>query len=148
MLITNTLLVNILKILLKWARFFAVKQLCFSFYHKISTSRWMLNHDPLQRPSSAELLQSELLPPPQFEECELQELLRRTINTPQSKLYKYLIDTCFKQVGIICLSFYLIILSSLIHILKYRGRNRLSVQYVTPLDQTVHLLCILNGWSA
>ncbi|XP_054261632.1 eIF-2-alpha kinase GCN2-like isoform X1 [Macrosteles quadrilineatus] len=64
---------------------------------KTQLLRWMLNHDPLQRPNSAELLQSEFLPPPQFEECELQELLRRTINNPQSKMYKYLMASCFNQ---------------------------------------------------
>ncbi|KAG8276527.1 Eukaryotic translation initiation factor 2 alpha kinase 4 [Homalodisca vitripennis] len=64
---------------------------------KTNLLRWMLLHDPLQRPSSAELLQSDLLPPPQFEERELQELLRHTLNNPQSKLYKYLVASCFSQ---------------------------------------------------
>lgn len=59
--------------------------------------RWLLRHDPSQRPSSHELLQSEHLPPPQLEDAELQELVRHTLSNPQSKSYKYLIASCFKQ---------------------------------------------------
>ena len=38
--------------------------------------RWLLNHDPSQRPTAQELLASDYLPPPQMEEAELNEVLR------------------------------------------------------------------------
>ncbi|XP_078042063.1 eukaryotic translation initiation factor 2 alpha kinase Gcn2 isoform X2 [Augochlora pura] len=59
--------------------------------------RWLLNHDPSQRPTSQELLSSEYLPPPRLEETELQEMIRRTLSNNQSKAYKYLISCCFTQ---------------------------------------------------
>ncbi|XP_076299172.1 eukaryotic translation initiation factor 2 alpha kinase Gcn2 isoform X2 [Lasioglossum baleicum] len=59
--------------------------------------RWLLNHDPSQRPTAQELLSSEYLPPPQLEETELQEMIRRTLSNNQSKAYKYLISCCFTQ---------------------------------------------------
>ncbi|KAG8238101.1 hypothetical protein J437_LFUL012208 [Ladona fulva] len=64
-------------------------------YHII---RWLLNHDPNKRPTSLELLQSDFFPPPQLEETELQEMVRHTLLNPQSKAYKYLVDSCFNQV--------------------------------------------------
>lgn len=36
---------------------------------------WLLNHNAALRPSSAELLQSPYLPPPQLEEAELHEMV-------------------------------------------------------------------------
>uniref|UniRef100_A0A6P7FHC6 non-specific serine/threonine protein kinase n=1 Tax=Diabrotica virgifera virgifera TaxID=50390 RepID=A0A6P7FHC6_DIAVI len=59
--------------------------------------RWLLDHDISKRPTSQELLQSEHIPPPVLEECELRELVRHTLNNPQLKGYKYLIASCFKQ---------------------------------------------------
>lgn len=59
--------------------------------------RWLLDHNASKRPTSQEVLQSELIPPPVVEETELRELLRHTLNNPQSKAYKYLIASCFKQ---------------------------------------------------
>ncbi|XP_012147021.2 eukaryotic translation initiation factor 2 alpha kinase Gcn2 isoform X1 [Megachile rotundata] len=59
--------------------------------------RWLLNHDPSQRPTAQELLSSEYLPPPPLEETELQEMIRRTLSNNQSKAYKYLISCCFMQ---------------------------------------------------
>lgn len=58
---------------------------------------WLLNHDIPKRPTSQEVLQSELIPPPVLEERELRELLRHTLSNPQLKAYKYLIASCFKQ---------------------------------------------------
>uniref|UniRef100_A0A0C9QMD1 non-specific serine/threonine protein kinase n=1 Tax=Fopius arisanus TaxID=64838 RepID=A0A0C9QMD1_9HYME len=63
----------------------------------INLLRWLLNHDPSQRPTSQELLSSEYLPPPQLEEAELQEMVRHTLSNNQSKEYKYLIACCFSQ---------------------------------------------------
>lgn len=59
--------------------------------------RWLLDHDISKRPTSQEVLQSELIPPPVLEERELRELLRHTLSNPQLKAYKYLIASCFKQ---------------------------------------------------
>lgn len=58
---------------------------------------WLLDHDISKRPSAQELLQSDHVPPPVLEERELRELLRHTLNNPQLKAYKYLIESCFKQ---------------------------------------------------
>lgn len=59
--------------------------------------RWLLNHDPSQRPTSVEILQSNYLPPPQMEEAELREMFQNTLDNPQSKAYKYLMASCFRQ---------------------------------------------------
>ncbi|KAJ8673725.1 hypothetical protein QAD02_004987, partial [Eretmocerus hayati] len=64
---------------------------------KVYILRWLLNHDPSQRPTSQELLASEYLPPPQLEEAELQEMVRHTLSNAQSKAYKYLVGCCFSQ---------------------------------------------------
>jgi translation initiation factor 2-alpha kinase 4 len=44
-----------------------------------------------------ELLQSPILPPPQLEEAELQEMIRHTLSNTQSKAYKHLVASCFQQ---------------------------------------------------
>ncbi|XP_034249523.1 eIF-2-alpha kinase GCN2 isoform X2 [Thrips palmi] len=59
--------------------------------------RWLLDHEPSRRPSSEELLASDSLPPPELEDAELQDMVRHTLRNPQSKAYKYLIASCFKQ---------------------------------------------------
>lgn len=59
--------------------------------------RWLLDHDISKRPTSQEVLQSELIPPPVLEERELREMLRHTLSNPQLKAYKYLIASCLKQ---------------------------------------------------
>ncbi|XP_048265951.1 eIF-2-alpha kinase GCN2 isoform X2 [Bombus terrestris] len=64
---------------------------------QIHILRWLLNHDPSQRPTAQELLSSEYLPPARLEETELQEMIRRTLSNNQSKAYKYLISCCFTQ---------------------------------------------------
>ncbi|XP_076173712.1 eukaryotic translation initiation factor 2 alpha kinase Gcn2 isoform X2 [Ptiloglossa arizonensis] len=64
---------------------------------QIQILRWLLNHDPSQRPTAQELLSSQYLPPPRLEETELQEMIRRTLSNNQSKAYKYLISCCFMQ---------------------------------------------------
>lgn len=58
---------------------------------------WLLNHNSSVRPSSTELLQSSMLPPPQLEEAELQEMVRHTLSNTQSKSYKHLVASCFQQ---------------------------------------------------
>ncbi|KAF5288488.1 hypothetical protein FQA39_LY15417 [Lamprigera yunnana] len=67
-------------------------------YHKQEILiRWLLNHDVSKRPTSQELLQSELVPPPVVEEEKMREMFRHTLNNPQTKEYKYLIASCFQQ---------------------------------------------------
>lgn len=58
--------------------------------------RWLLNHDPSQRPTAQELLSSAFLPPP-LEDTELQEVMRHTLSNSQSKAYRYLVASCFTQ---------------------------------------------------
>ena len=48
----------------------------FGFFFQAYIIRWLLNHDPSQRPTAQELLASDYLPPPQMEEAELNEVLR------------------------------------------------------------------------
>ena len=64
---------------------------------KVQVISWLLNHNPNLRPSSAELLQSPNLPPPQLEDAELQEMVRHTLSNTQSKAYKHLVAACFQQ---------------------------------------------------
>jgi len=59
--------------------------------------RWLLNHDPVKRPTSKELLKCDYLPLPQMEESELHEVLRSTIANPDSAAYKNMIQTMFMQ---------------------------------------------------
>ena len=58
---------------------------------------WLLNHNAALRPTSSQLLQSSYLPPPQLEEAELQEMVRHTLSNTQSKAYKHLVASCFRQ---------------------------------------------------
>ena len=59
--------------------------------------KWLLNHDPSMRPTSMELLQSNYLPPPQVEEAELQEMVKHTLASRNSKSYRHLVDSCLGQ---------------------------------------------------
>lgn len=59
--------------------------------------KWLLDHDVRKRPTSYELLASEYMPPPQMEETEINEMLRHIVFNPQSKAYKRMISTLFKQ---------------------------------------------------
>ncbi|XP_023293055.2 eIF-2-alpha kinase GCN2 [Lucilia cuprina] len=59
--------------------------------------RWLLNHDPAQRPTAEELLASDLVPPAQLEASELQEMLKNALANPQSKAYKHIVARCLQQ---------------------------------------------------
>lgn len=63
----------------------------------VKVIKWLLNHNPAKRPSSEELLASDLLPPPRLEATELQEMLRNVLANPQSKTYKHLVSRCLSQ---------------------------------------------------
>ncbi|CAL1531308.1 unnamed protein product [Lymnaea stagnalis] len=67
------------------------------FGNQAKIIRWLLNHDPALRPTSKELLSSDLLPPPLMQETELSEILRSTICNPQSTSYRYMLNAIFKQ---------------------------------------------------
>ncbi|KAG5678544.1 hypothetical protein PVAND_008211 [Polypedilum vanderplanki] len=59
--------------------------------------KWLLNHNPSSRPTSEELLQSELMPPVKMEANELQDMLRHVLANPQSRSYKHLINKMMLQ---------------------------------------------------
>lgn len=63
----------------------------------IKILRWLLSHDPAQRPTAEELLVSDLVPPAELEANELQEMLRHALANPQSKAYKNLVARCLQQ---------------------------------------------------
>ena len=71
--------------------------LFFCTFIQVQIIVWLLNHNPIARPSSTELLQSPALPPPQLEDAELQEMIRHTLSNTQSKAYKHLVASCFQQ---------------------------------------------------
>lgn len=58
---------------------------------------WLLNHDPALRPTTQELLKSELLPPPQMEESELHEVLQHTMANINGKAYRTMVGQLFAQ---------------------------------------------------
>jgi eukaryotic translation initiation factor 2-alpha kinase 4 len=64
---------------------------------EVKLLKWLLDHNPNRRPTSEELLQSELLPPAKLEANELQEMLRHVLANPQSRSYKHLIARCLQQ---------------------------------------------------
>lgn len=65
--------------------------------NEVALLKWLLDHNPTRRPTSEELLQSELLPPVKLEAYELQEMLRHVLANPQSRSYKHLIARCLAQ---------------------------------------------------
>ena len=50
--------------------------------------RWLLSHQPAQRPTSQQLLQSDWLPPPLVEEAAMQSLVSGAMANTSSKAYK------------------------------------------------------------
>lgn len=65
--------------------------------NEVQLLKWLLNHDASKRPTSEELLQSELVPPAKLEAQELQEMVRHCLANPQSRTYKHLIARCLMQ---------------------------------------------------
>lgn len=68
-----------------------------SYKNEVELLRWLLDHSPNKRPTSEELLSSELLPAQKLEANELQEMLRHVLANPQSRSYKHLIARCLTQ---------------------------------------------------
>lgn len=58
---------------------------------------WLLKHDPALRPTTQELLKSDLLPPPQMEESELHEVLQHTMANINGKAYRTMVSQLFAQ---------------------------------------------------
>ncbi|GAB0096649.1 eukaryotic translation initiation factor 2-alpha kinase 4 [Sergentomyia squamirostris] len=67
------------------------------YSQNIQVIQWLLNHDSAKRPSSEELLTSDLVPPARLEATELQEMLRNVLANPQSRTYKHLVSRCLSQ---------------------------------------------------
>jgi eukaryotic translation initiation factor 2-alpha kinase 4 len=64
---------------------------------EVKIIRWLLDHIPGNRPTSEELLQSDLMPPAKVEVSEIQETFRHVLANPQSRSYKYLINRILQQ---------------------------------------------------
>ena len=58
---------------------------------------WLLDHDPLHRPTSAELAQSDWLPPLLVEESTMQTMVRNAMKDTSSRAYKHLISAVIGQ---------------------------------------------------
>lgn len=67
------------------------------YKNEVQLLKWLLDHNPNKRPTSEELLQSELMPPAKMEASELQEMLRHVLANPQSRSYKHLISRMIQQ---------------------------------------------------
>ncbi|XP_055627354.1 eIF-2-alpha kinase GCN2 [Toxorhynchites rutilus septentrionalis] len=63
----------------------------------VQAIRWLLNHDHAKRPTTEELLSSDLIPRIRMEAEEIQDVIRQVLANPQSKDYKHLIARCFSQ---------------------------------------------------
>eukprot|EP00092_Neocalanus_flemingeri_P000288 GFUD01000308.1.p1 GENE.GFUD01000308.1~~GFUD01000308.1.p1 ORF type:complete len:1589 (+),score=464.17 GFUD01000308.1:43-4809(+) len=59
--------------------------------------KWLLNHDPMVRPTSDELLNSDWLPPIQVEESQMQLMVKNAMKNTSSKAYKHLIDAVLRR---------------------------------------------------
>lgn len=65
--------------------------------NEVEILQLLLNHNPSKRPSSEELLQSELMPPAKVEASEIQEMFRQVLANPQTRSYKNLITRILNQ---------------------------------------------------
>ncbi|XP_033124847.1 eIF-2-alpha kinase GCN2-like [Anneissia japonica] len=59
--------------------------------------RWLLNHDPSQRPMASELLRSKHIPPAEEENKRLNEMLIQTIANTESTAYHRMMAELFSQ---------------------------------------------------
>lgn len=120
---------------------------------------WLLDHNPNKRPTSEELLQSELMPPAKLEANELQEMLRNVLANSQSRSYKNLVARCLAQESdAVCqLTYHLsmVPISSLfenvknkiVNIMRKHGAIDVSTPLLTPYtkssssESVVRLMC-------
>ena len=59
--------------------------------------KWLLDHAPMSRPTSDQLLQSDWLPPVIVEESIMNTMVRNAMKNTSSKAYKHLIEAVMKQ---------------------------------------------------
>lgn len=129
------------------------------YKNEILLLKWLLDHNPNVRPTSEELLQSELVPPAKLEAYELQDMLRHVLANPQSRSYKHLIARCLAQESdTVCQLTYhmgMVPISSLfenvknkiVQILRKHGAIDVSTPLLTPFTKTtssesaVRLMC-------
>lgn len=129
------------------------------YKNEVKLLKWLLDHNPTKRPSSEELLQSELVPPAKIEGNELQEMLRQVLANPQSRSYKHLISKCLAQESdTVCQLTYhtgMVPISSLfenvknkiINIMRKHGAIDVAIPLLTPYtkattkETTVKLMC-------
>lgn len=68
-----------------------------NYTRHVQAIRWLLNHDHTKRPTTEELLSSDLIPRIRMEAEAIQDVIRQVLSNPQSKDYKHLIARCFAQ---------------------------------------------------
>lgn len=112
--------------------------------NEIELLRWLLDHSPNKRPTSEELLASELLPAQKLEANELQEMLRHVLANPQSRSYKHLIARCLTQesdavgeltyhTGMVPISpLFENVKNSIVKVLRRHGAIEISTPLLTP----------------
>lgn len=126
--------------------------------NEVELLRWLLDHSPNKRPTSEELLSSELLPAQKLEANELQEMLRHVLANPQSRSYKHLIARCLTQesdavgeltyhTGMVPISpLFENVKNSIVKILRRHGAIEISTPLLTPntklnsFDSSVRLM--------
>lgn len=68
-----------------------------SYSRIVKILKWILNHNQNKRPTTDELLASDLFPPANLEDDDVQETLKHILANPQSKMYKHLVARCLTQ---------------------------------------------------
>ncbi|XP_055679382.1 eIF-2-alpha kinase GCN2 isoform X2 [Lutzomyia longipalpis] len=113
----------------------------------VNVIKWLLDHDPSKRPSSEELLTSDLVPPARLEATELQEMLRNVLANPQSRTYKHLVSRCLSQESnkALELTYHLNIVpisttmgyvkGKILHVFKRHGAIEVITPLLTPLGK-------------
>lgn len=127
--------------------------------NEVKLLRWLLDHDPNKRPTSDELLQSELLPSAKLETLEIQDMLRHVLANPQSRSYKHLIASCLAQesdqlcqltyhLGLVPISsLFENVKNKVVEILRRHGAIEINTPLLTPYTKstssysTVKLMC-------
>ena len=126
---------------------------------EVKLLKCLLDHNPDKRPTSEELLTSDLLPAAKLEASEVLEGLRLVFATPQSRIYRQLVSKCLEQESdTVCqLTYHLgmVPISSLfenvknkiVQILRKHGAIDVSTPLLTPYtkdtssDSAVKLMC-------
>lgn len=64
--------------------------------NSVDLIKWLLHHDPLQRPTTMEILKSQLLPPPTAEERKFIQTLEAKLENVRSSDYQEILNLVFK----------------------------------------------------